>query len=191
MAVTDPNAGATPAIDVAAITKSVTEALAKTLTERYDNQFAELTKNIGVLADTLKNAPPAKTEDKKADDKKPETVTPEAVAKIVADQLAAADKARSEAATTKAQRDALIAKVTKEKLGGDADLGALLVGDDEAALVKSADALATKIKTFKPDFGGVAKEGGETPGETKSGQKAFSNLSPGTAAYASSLKLPA
>lgn len=183
--------GDNPAIDLAAITKSVTESLTKTLTERYDKQFEELSKNVGVLADTLKNALPATaTAEEKKDEKKSDPITTETVAKIVADQLAAANKAQTDDAAKKAARAQLVEKVTKEKLGGDADLASFLTGDDEASINASADKLATKWRSVKPDFGGAQKDGGETPG-TNETPVTNGNLTPGVAAYAKSLKLPA
>lgn len=184
----------TPAIDVAAITKSVTEEVKKFLAQTYDPKFEELTKNVGVLADTIKNAPPAKAEGAQAGsgkDEKPEALTAEGVSKIVADAIAADRAAQTEAANKTAGRQKLIEKVAAEKLGGDKDLARFLTGDDEAALGRSADELAAKIKTFKPDFGGATKDGGTTPGGDGGAPKANPNLSPGTAAFANSIKLPA
>lgn len=191
------NAAGTDAgkIDVAAITKTVTEQVTAALKSKID----ELVNNQKVLADTLaadkKAAQDAATAEaqkaaKSDGESKPEALTADAVQKLVSEAIAADRKAQAEAAAKNGAREALVAKVVKEKLGGNANLGALLAGDDEASLAAAADKLAAEIKTYKPDFGGAAKEGGTPPGGDAK-QPLSGNLSPGVAAFANSIKLPA
>ena len=112
-------------------------------------------------------------------------ITADDVAKLVGEQF----KSRDQAAAKAAGKKALIDKITKEKLGGDADLAALLPDtEDEAALSKAADTLAAKTKP-KGDFGGADKGGGSLPGPG-SPAPANPHLSPGVAKFADSIKLP-
>ncbi|MCC6680403.1 MAG: hypothetical protein IT445_05820, partial [Phycisphaeraceae bacterium] len=87
-------------------------------------------------------------------------------------------------------RQAMIDKIVKEKLGGNADLGKLLTGQTAGELDSQADMLLAGIKKFKPDFGGVAKDGGDAPNDarTDSSASTLSGVSPGVAAYAKSIK---
>lgn len=174
--------GQSGAIDVAAMIKSVTQQV----TQAVSQQIADITKNQQVLADTL-----AEVQKKAAESPAPaKGITPEEVSKLVAEQL----KTRDEAAQKTAGKQALRDKIAKEKLGGDADLAALLPDtDDEAQLAKVADTLAAKVKLAKPDFGGAAstgKDGGTTPNQGQA-PALNPNLPAGVAKFAASMKLPA
>lgn len=187
-------------IDVAAITKSVTEAVTKTVIESLKPQLGaidELAKNQKVLADTIAALPPAKA-DAKADaktdgkaDGKAEPLTVETVAKLVADGIAADRKAQADEAGKAQARKASVDKLVAEKLGGDAEFAALLTADTDEGLARQADVLAAKVKALKPDFGGASKDGGTTPNGTSTAVKPMGNLSEGTAKFAAQIKLPA
>jgi len=172
---------------IAAVRKDVIDPL-KSEIQKLTGKQADLEKNQEIIANTLKDAPPAK----KDDPAQPAALTPEAINKQIADGVANALKARDDAARATADQDtakkALREKVIKEKLGGDADLGAVLPDTgDEAALTAAAEALAGKIKTFKPDFGGASANGGTSPTETPA-KPLNPNLSEGTAKLAAGLK---
>ena len=127
------------------------------------SQQEELAKNVGILADTLKNAPPAKAEDKPGKVDKPEPLTADGVSKIVAEAIAADRKQQAE---QREQADAIKSakdKVIREKLGNDADLGAFLPDTADAAqLAAAADKLAVKV-TPKAKLPGTASDGGVPP----------------------------
>ena len=153
---------------------------------------AQITKDLGVVADTLKALPPATPANKDDVDPKDKVLTREDVEKLADERADAKLAARDDAATKKAARQASIDKIVKEKLGGNAELGKLLVGDDEAAIAASADTLAGEVKKFKPDFGGAAaKDGGTVPNGDAPPAPVNANLSPGVAKFAASMKLPA
>lgn len=168
---------------------------------------AALTGNVKIIADTIAKLPPAKPADEKpAKDKDGKDakakdgdaaatpLTDEEINKRVEARVNDAFKAREDEATKKAQRQALVDKVVKEKLGGNAEFAPNLVGDDEASLNASADSLATQIKKFKPDFGGVAQGKGEVVKAPPAGgenKTAAVNLPTGLAAFANSLEIPA
>ena len=177
-------------IDAAAITRSVTEAVLKSV----QGTLADLTKNQQVLADTFaasqKAAADAAAKAAPKDGAAGGSLTAEAVSKLVNDGVAAALKAQSDAAAATAAQQALREKVAAAKLG-DGKKAGLLTAGDEAALNAQADALAAEFKALRPDFGGAAQNGGTTPLKGAGTGTQNLNLTPGTAAYAATIKLPA
>lgn len=145
----NPATAAPPAIDVAALTKSVTEQVTKSVIEGLKPVIAEQVKAAIPAA-------PAPAADKK--EEAPKGVTLEDVAKLLDE--------RDKKASTSSAISAAKAKVIKEKLNGIESLGAALPNTaDEAELTKAAEALAKSINLAAPkqDAGGAAtKDGGTT-----------------------------
>lgn len=83
----------------------------------------------------------------------------EAIDKAVAERVAANTAAQNE-------RQALIDKVTKAKLGGNTKLGALLVGSTEDELNRHAASIWETFKASQPDFG-VVRDSGFTPNDPR------------------------
>lgn len=182
------------AVDVAAITKSVTEAVTKQLTEQFKTQFdsiGELQKNVNTIAETLTKLPPAQADKKEAKKEEAVGLTPESVNKMIADALAANQKASAESAAKGAERQKLVDEIGKAKLAGNPKLVALLAGNTKEEIEASADKLAETIKEFKPDFGGATKDGGTSPANQPAPKAPIGNLTAGESKFASELKLPA
>lgn len=190
-------------VDVAAITKSVTEQVLAGLKPQLD-EFAEVKKNVGVIAsemaaskaDAAKAAAEAAEAAKAGKDGKDAkagdaaAITPEAINKLVTDGVAAAMKARDDEAGKKAAREAKIGELVKTKLAGNAELGKLLTGATDEELAAQAEAIAAEAKKLRPDFGGASKDGGDAV-TAQQAKAPIGNLSPGTAKFAESIKLPA
>ncbi len=99
-----------------------------------------VTQQLQTLQDSMKNEP-----------------TAEAIDKAVAERMKAQE-------TTQEDRQALVDRITKEKLGGHPNLGKLLTGSTAEELSAQADLVAAAFKVGAPDFGG-ARDGGTTPAE--------------------------
>jgi hypothetical protein len=171
-----------PAIDVAAIIKSATEAAVKAVKDEYAPQLArldELEKNLDTVANTIKNAPPIDKDGLQ-----------NAVNDVVRSALEAERTAAADAQAKATARTALIEKITTEKLGGKKELADLLTGDDEAALLASADKVAATAKTLNPDFGSSTTDGGNTPANGGGEKKLNPNVPENIAKYASTIVLP-
>jgi hypothetical protein len=148
----NPATATPPAIDMAALTKSIIEQVTPSLIEGLKP----------VIAEQIKAAVPAPVTPAPATkDAKPEALTAEAVAKIVADQIAAASQANGQ----KAARDAFQAEKLK-------DLPAAYrnqLGSDPAKWAAEEQAIREQFKAdlkaagLEPkNVGGAAKEGGKT-----------------------------
>jgi hypothetical protein len=152
-------AASPPAIPPAATGGGFTLDQVKAIVADAIKPFAEQIKEIGAQAkianDTLAQLPPAKPESKPTG--KTDGLTLEAVQKLLDD--------RDKAATAKAQREATIAGLVKEKLGGNAALAAALTGDTPDQLAESADKLAASLKPVAsaPHIGGAGRAGGTPP----------------------------
>lgn len=181
------NTATPPADDKSGITIDQVKALIaeslKPVTEQL-GQTAQTLKSLGenqkVIADTLKELPPAPAEGKEGDADQPD------VKQLIADSIAAALKERDDAAGKAAARQATIDKLVAEKLGGRKELASLLKGESDEDLTASADALA---KVVNLDFGGAAKNGGKTPNQGDA-PKPIGVLSEGTQKFADSLEIP-
>lgn len=170
----DQNPAGTPAqIDLAAITKSVTEGVLAAIKPQLEKvgQIDELVKNQKTIADTLAQLPPAKPAEKKeavAGDA-PKALDEAAVAKIVADALAADRKNQQTTAEQKAARDAFVADPANG-LAKLPDAYKAQLGNDPAKWPAEAAALKGGWEKFVkdnnipiPDVGGANREGGTTP----------------------------
>lgn len=183
-------------IDVAAITKTVTDEVMKAVkaaTEPLAGQLAELAKNQKVLADTYAadKAAADKAADDKAADKAAQPLTAEQVQKLVSDALAA----KEQTAQSKAEREAFIASA-ESGLGKLPKTYLAKLGADKAKWAEEAKAIVAEFEAdFKasggkvPDVGGANREGGDTA-TGKPGVSKFANLTDGQRKFAESIKLP-
>lgn len=77
-------------------------------------------------------------------------------------------------------RKEIIAKIVKEKLGGNENLGKLLSATTEEELNTQADLIAAEAKKLRPDFG-TEVDGGQTPNEQAEGDGSGFLKMPGAA----------
>jgi hypothetical protein len=209
----DPNSAANSGepIDVAAITKTVTDAVLASIKPTLDattQSQAELAKNHRILADTLEKLPPAKADKetgepgdkgKPAPDASP--LTPEAITKMITEAIAADRQQQQTTQAAKSERDSFVGS----EASGLARLPAAYqnqLGPDRARWADEAKAI---VHQWEADFkaaggtvanlGGANREGGDATGgangQDAAGRKKFSGLAEGTEKFAGELKIPA
>lgn len=157
--------------ELASITKNVTDGVMASLKPQFD-QVGELAKNQKILADTIKQLPPAQTEEQKTGESgktKPEPVTAESIGKIVADQIAAAQKSQQASDQSRQQREQFIANRLKNFPPAYQNQ----LGNDPAKFEEEAKNIEQVFKTDATKFGwkapsvGGENAGGQSPAAVK------------------------
>ena len=149
----------------------------------FNAQLAELQKNLGIVSDTIKNAPP---------------VNPESIKKLVGDTLTE----QTQAAAVSAARSQSQAKLKSDWLAANAPklpptYQGLIPDTDDAAALETAGkaALARYEAEFKASGPAVASAaaasaGGNAPAAGVAKAAALSGVSAGVAKFAESIVLP-
>jgi hypothetical protein len=153
------------------VTKLVNETVSTALKPVTEAQ-TELAKNVGVIADTIKQLPPAAPEDKGKDAAATAAqLTADDVSKQIAEALAKHDQSQQQTAELTRNREAFVKDAKNGLARLPAEFAAKLGNDpskweaEAKGIVSSWEGFVKSTGIKMPDVGGSNREGGQTPGQ--------------------------